>query len=114
MTGAALPQHKATDLKGRYFWIKRNKEGLVKAITNFQQAIEMDPDYALAYAGLADSYILKRVYVLLQPGETLPQMEAKAKAAAEKELEIDDTLAEAHASLGLIKAASENDQAGIE
>jgi len=100
--------------KGRFFWNKRNKEGLGKAITYFQQAIEIDPDYALAYAGLADSYILKQVYILLEPDETLQQMEAKAKAAAEKALDIDDTLAEAHASLGLIKAASANDEAGIE
>jgi TolB-like protein/Tfp pilus assembly protein PilF len=101
-------------MKGRYFWNKRNGEGLGKAITYFQQAIEIDPNYALAYAGLADSYILKRIYALLQPGETLQQMEAKAKAAAEKALEMDDALAEAHTSLGLIKAALGNDDADIE
>jgi serine/threonine-protein kinase len=91
-------------LKGRYFWNKRNEEGFGKAIAYFQQAIDIDPNYALAYAGLADSYILKRIYALLQPGETLQQMEAKAKAAAEKALAIDETLAEAHTSLGMIKA----------
>ena len=101
-------------LKGRYFWNKRNEEGLDKAIANFQQAIAIDPNYALAYAGLADSYILKRIYVLLQPGETLQQMEGKARAAAEKALAIDETLAEAHTSLGLIKATTENDEADIE
>ena len=101
-------------LKGRYFWNKRNGEGFAKAIAYFQQAIEIDPNYALAYAGLADSYILKRIYALLEPGETLQQMEAKAKAAAEKALEIDETLAEAHASLGLIKVTTENDEADIE
>jgi TolB-like protein/DNA-binding winged helix-turn-helix (wHTH) protein/tetratricopeptide (TPR) repeat protein len=101
-------------LKGRFFWNKRNGEGLGKAISYFQQAIDIDPNYGLAYAGLADSYILKRIYSLLQPGETLQQMEAKAKAAAEKALEIDDTLAEAHTSLGLIKATTANDEADIE
>ncbi|MCA1600334.1 MAG: tetratricopeptide repeat protein [Acidobacteria bacterium] len=101
-------------MKGRYFWNKRNGEGLGKAITYFRQAIEIDPNFALAYAGLADSYILKRIYALLQPGETLQQMEAKAKAAAEKALEMDDTLAEAHTSLGLIKTAVGNDEADIE
>jgi len=101
-------------MKGRYFWNKRNGEGLSKAITYFQQAIEIDPDYALAYAGLADSYILKRIYFLLQPGETLQQMEEKAKAAAEKALSMDDTLGEAHTSLGLIKTTLGNDEADIE
>jgi TolB-like protein/DNA-binding winged helix-turn-helix (wHTH) protein/Flp pilus assembly protein TadD len=101
-------------LKGRFFWNKRNGEGLGKAIAYFQQAINMDPNYALAYAGLADSYILKRIYALLQPGEKLQQMESKAKSAAEKALEIDDTLAEAHTSLGLIKATIQNNEAEIE
>ena len=101
-------------LKGRYFWNKRTEEGFGKAITYFQQAIEIDPNYALAYAGLADSYILKRVFALLRPGETLQQMEAKGRAAAEKALEMDDTLAEAHTSLGLIKILTETDDAGIE
>lgn len=101
-------------MRGRSFWNKRNGEGFGKAIAYFQQAIDIDPNYALAYAGLADSYILKRIYALLQPGETLPQMEAKAKAAAEKALAIDDTLAEAHTSLGLIKVLTENDEASIE
>ena len=101
-------------MKGRFFWNKRNGEGFSKAITYFQQAIDIDPNYALAYAGLADTYILKRVYALLQPGETLPQMERQARAAAEKALAMDDTLAEAHTSLGLIKATTGNDDAEIE
>ena len=101
-------------LNGRYHWNKRNGEGFGKAIVYFQQAIDIDPNYALAYAGLADSYILKRIFALLQPGETLQQMEAKAKAAAEKALEIDETLAEAHTSLGMIKTKTGNDQADIE
>jgi TolB-like protein/DNA-binding winged helix-turn-helix (wHTH) protein/Tfp pilus assembly protein PilF len=76
-------------LKGRYFWNKRDHEGLSKAVEYFQQAIENDPTYSAAYAGLADAYGLLGM---------MPQ----AKAAAEKALEIDADLAEAHASLGLI------------
>jgi tetratricopeptide (TPR) repeat protein len=101
-------------LNGRYHWNKRNGEGLSKAIIYFQKAIDTDPNYALAYAGLADSYILKRIYVLLRPGETLQQLEEKAKAAAEKALQIDETLAEAHTSLGMVKANTGNDEADIE
>ena len=84
-------------LKGRYFWNKRNKEGLAKAVDYFQQAIGIDPNYAVAYAGLADAYGLSG-------SDLLPIDEAmsSAKAAAEKALELDGDLAEAHASLGLI------------
>jgi len=85
-------------LKGRYFWNKRTGEGLKKAIEYFNQAIAIDPRYAQAYAGLADSYLLIGGYGLISQEEAIP----KAKAAAEKALEIDDTLAEAHTSLGLI------------
>lgn len=101
-------------MKGRFFWNKRNRDGLGKAITYFQRAIEIDQNYALAYAGLADSYILKKIYALIEPGETLQQMESEAKAAAEKALELDDTLAEAHTSLGMIKANIQNDETDIE
>jgi DNA-binding winged helix-turn-helix (wHTH) protein/TolB-like protein len=89
-------------LKGRYFWNKRTAEGFQKAIDYFQKAIDIDPNYALAYAGLADSYILMKIFNYPQTGETLQGLEAKARAAAERSLEIDDTLAEAHTSLGLI------------
>jgi TolB-like protein/DNA-binding winged helix-turn-helix (wHTH) protein/Flp pilus assembly protein TadD len=84
-------------LKGRYFWNKRNKEALAKAVDYFQQAIRIDPNYAVAYAGLADAYGLSG-------NDLLPTDEAmsSAKAAAEKALELDGDLAEAHASLGLI------------
>ena len=101
-------------LKGQFFLNKRNGDGLSIAITSFQQAIDIDPNYALAYAGLADSYILKRIYLLLERNETPQQMEEKAKTAAEKALELDDTLAEAHTSLGMIKSATEADGADIE
>src|SRR6201981_1923647 len=82
-------------LKGRYCWNKRTVEGLNKGIDYFNQAIEKDPGYALAYAGLADSYDLLPYYSVMTPREAYP----KAKAAAMKALEIDEGLAEAHTSL---------------
>lgn len=82
-------------LKGRFQWNKRNAEGLYKAIDFFNQAIEIDPQYALAYAGLADVYNLLDIWAGLPTKETFP----RAKAAAEKALSIDDQLAEAHTSL---------------
>lgn len=82
-------------LKGRYFWNKRDREGVTKGLQYFQQAIALDPDYALAYAGVADSYIVDGDNEWLPPYESFP----KAKDAAIKALEIDDTLAEAHTSL---------------
>jgi TolB-like protein/Tfp pilus assembly protein PilF len=83
-------------LRGRYFWNKRTGADLRRSIDYFNQAIEKDPNYALAYAGLADAYGLLSGYGAASPKDSLPQ----AKAAAKKALELDDTLAEAHASLG--------------
>src|SRR5260370_6598948 len=83
-------------LKGRYFWYKLKPEAMQKAIEYFQQALEKDPAYALAYAGLADSYNSLAFFTVLPPREVMP----KAKAAAVKALELDDSLAEAHVSLG--------------
>jgi eukaryotic-like serine/threonine-protein kinase len=85
-------------LKGRYFWNKYNEEGWRKAIDYYRQAIEIDPNYALAWAGLADAYYGLSSIVLL-PSEAIPQ----ARAAAARALLIDDGLAEAHAALGVIK-----------
>lgn len=82
-------------LRGRYHWNKRTADGLKKAIEQFQQAIDRDPNYALGYAGLADCYLLLEQYAGTPASENLPQ----AKAAAERALQIDDSLAEAHASL---------------
>jgi serine/threonine-protein kinase len=82
-------------LKGRYHWNKRTGEDVQKGIGYFQQAIEKDPTYALAYAGLADSYVILFQYAGLPSRETFP----KAKAAALRALEIDDTLAQAHTAL---------------
>jgi TolB-like protein/Flp pilus assembly protein TadD len=82
-------------LLGRYFWNKRTAADLKKAIGYFYQAIEKDPNYALAYAGLADAYVLLAGYGEGRPKDTFPQ----AKAAAMKALELDSTLGEAHAAL---------------
>jgi DNA-binding winged helix-turn-helix (wHTH) protein/tetratricopeptide (TPR) repeat protein len=83
-------------LKGRYYWYKLNPEALQKATAYYQQALDKDPAYAPAYAGLADAYNLLAFFTVFPPREVMP----KAKAAALKALELDDTLAEAHVSLG--------------
>ncbi len=85
-------------LRGRYFWNKRTGQNLNKAADYFNQAIAADPSYALAYVGLADSYVLMPLYAAGTPHDCNP----KAKAAAEKALQIDDQLAEAHSSLAEI------------
>ncbi|MCM3871314.1 MAG: winged helix-turn-helix domain-containing protein [Pyrinomonadaceae bacterium] len=86
-------------LKGRYFFYKRTPEGLRKGIEYFQKAIELDPTYALAYSGLADCYAVLGWLGESPPNESCP----KAKAAALKALEIDDTIAEAHTSLAFVR-----------
>ena len=85
-------------LKGRYFWNRRTGANLQKAVDYFERAIEKDPKYALAYSGLADCHVLLPVYPELgtYPRDEMP----KALAAAHKAVELDDTLAEAHTSLG--------------
>jgi DNA-binding winged helix-turn-helix (wHTH) protein/TolB-like protein/Tfp pilus assembly protein PilF len=85
-------------LRGRYFWNKRNEKGARKAVKFFQRAVEVDPEYALAYAGLADAYHLLCGLGILAPREGHP----KAKEAALTALAKDERLAEAHASLGII------------
>jgi len=92
-------------LKGRYEWNKRSPESFKKCIQYFQEAIDRDPSYALAYAGLADSYSVMSGFGVLPPRETLP----RAKAAALKALELDDTLAEAHTTLAGVLAAYDLD-----
>jgi tetratricopeptide (TPR) repeat protein len=81
-------------LKGRFYWNKRTEAAFVKGIEFFEQAIQSDPNYALAYTGLADSYMLlgSAAFEVQRPKETMP----RAKRAAEKALKIDDSLAEAH------------------
>src|SRR4029453_18806551 len=85
-------------LRGRYFWDKRTSDGIKQAIEHFQQSIERDPNFALGYVGLADSYTGLAFYNFAAPHEAMP----KAKASAIKALALDDTLAEAHATLAHI------------
>ncbi|HEX8708189.1 MAG TPA: protein kinase [Pyrinomonadaceae bacterium] len=82
-------------LKGRYFWNKFTDEDLGKALEQFEEAIRLDPNYALAYVGVADYHNWAAIYGVCSPEECFPQ----AKAAASRALEIDDSLAEAHAAL---------------
>jgi TolB-like protein/DNA-binding winged helix-turn-helix (wHTH) protein/Tfp pilus assembly protein PilF len=87
-------------LKGRYYWNKRTVEGLREAINYFKQSISIDPSYAESYSGLADAYALAGDwgYGILQPSEAFPL----AKAAANKALSLNDSLAEAHTSLAFV------------
>jgi serine/threonine protein kinase/TolB-like protein len=86
-------------MKGRYRWNRRDEESVKKAIEYFNQAIAKDPTYALAYAGVADCYLVLEDHRYMAPSEAIP----KAKAAVTRALEIDPNLAEAHAGLGTIK-----------
>jgi TolB-like protein/Tfp pilus assembly protein PilF len=97
-------------LRGRFYWNKRTAEGLKKAIEQFQQAIEKDPSYALAYAGLADAYTTLPGYSATPASEVAE----KAKAAASQAIELDPNLAEAHASLANTMMGFNSDSAGAE
>jgi eukaryotic-like serine/threonine-protein kinase len=93
------PEAYSLYLQGRYFWNKRAPVDVKKAIEYFNQAVALDPDFALAYSGLSDSYLVLPQFVEYRESEFLP----KAKDAARKALAIDDTLAEAYTSLANIK-----------
>src|SRR5438128_5736520 len=93
--GTSDPEAYQLYLKGRYYWEKRTQESLEKSRDYFNQAIEKDPNYALAHVGLADYYYVLSDYAPVSPVEDAP----KERAAAQKALAIDDTLAEAHAVL---------------
>ena len=93
------PEAYSLYLRGRYFWNRRYEGGIKKAIECFQQAINQDTLYALAYVGIADCYNQLALWGFLPPKEAYP----KAKVACAQALEIDDSLAEAYASLGWIK-----------
>jgi TolB-like protein/DNA-binding winged helix-turn-helix (wHTH) protein/lipoprotein NlpI len=109
-TPAVSPEAYENYLKGRYYWNKRSDEGLTKAIGYYEQATRKDPQYALAYAGLADSYgiIGATIFGSVPAREAAP----KAKAAALRALEIDPTLAEAANSLATVKFNYDWDWAG--
>jgi len=95
----ANPEAYEDYLKGRYWWNKLNEEGMHKGIEYFQQAIAKDPNYALAYSGLADCSGALAVFGFASPKDVFP----RAEEAALRAVEIDETLAEAHTSLGLLK-----------
>jgi len=97
-------------LKARHFWNKRTEQSVRKALSYFHQAIDTDPTYAQGYAGLADSYNILGYYNDLAPNEAYP----KGKTAALKALELDDSLAEPHAALGVVKRDFEWDWPGAE
>jgi serine/threonine-protein kinase len=97
-------------LKGRFYWNKRTAESIKKAIELLTAATEKDPNFALAYAALADCYVITSNYSGARPAETMPQ----AKAYAMKSIEIDGTLAEPHAALGMVKWNFEWDKDGSE
>jgi TolB-like protein/Tfp pilus assembly protein PilF len=97
-------------LKGRYNWNKMEGEALKRAVEYYRQALEVDPNYALAYAGLSDAYVL----LVNHAGSPLKETIPKATAAAEKAIELDPDLAEGHTSLGLVKTFYDWDWAGGE
>jgi len=97
-------------LQGRYFVAMRSHEDIKRAIKYFEQAIELDPDYALAYVGIADSYIFLPYYSSFPSKEAIP----KAKEAVQKALEIDNKLAEAHVRLATILIEFDHDWATAE
>ena len=96
--------------KGRFFWNKRTEEDLKKAIGFFEQAIDKDPNYALAYDGLADSWVPLGWYGYMSPSDTFPH----ARSAVTRALALDDSLAAAHTSLAFVKLYSDRDWAGAE
>ncbi len=95
-------------LRGRYFWNKRFEGLLQKGIECFHHAIELEPEYALAYAGLADSYLILGLYAYFPVEEAI----SRARSAAQRAVEIDDNLAEAHVSLGMSLFGVHPDYAG--
>jgi serine/threonine protein kinase/TolB-like protein/Tfp pilus assembly protein PilF len=107
--GTQNPEAYELYVKGRYSWNKRTEAGIRTAISCFNQAIDKDPSYALAYAGVADAYAVIGAY-----GGDANDFVSKSKAAAEKALELDPTLARPHADLGLIKMQHDWDFSGGE
>ena len=97
-------------LKGRYYWNQRTPPGIKQSVGYFQQAIAKDPDFALAYAGLADAYNLSNIVGLFSAKESLP----RAKEAAIKAIDLDPSLAEAHAALGMVKSHYDFDLPGAQ
>src|SRR6267142_2293261 len=101
-TSTANPEAYQAYLKGRYYWNRRTAENLKKAIEQFKSATDRDPNYALAFVGLADCYAVLNEYAGTPTSETIPQ----SKVYAERALTIDGQLAEAHATLGMVNEYS--------
>jgi len=97
-------------LKGRHFWNRRTTQALQKGIDYFQEAIDVDTDYARAHAGIADSNLILGVYGSAAPQQVMPD----ARSAALKAISLDDTLAEAHTSLACVRAVFDWDWKGAE
>src|SRR6185503_3934285 len=97
-------------LKGRFYWAKRTQEGLARSMHYFREAIECDPTYALAHAGLAEAYIPQAFYCHIAPSEAFP----RARHAAQRAIEIDPDLAEARAVFVAIHAWYDGDLRGAE
>ncbi len=106
----ANPEAYQLYLKGRFAWNKRTGPTIKQAADLFKQAIEKDPNYALAYSGLAETYVIFSSYGVAPAGDSMPQ----AKAAALRALELDDSLAEAHTALGEYLVHYEFDRVGAE
>jgi tetratricopeptide (TPR) repeat protein len=97
-------------LEGRYYWNRRTDEDLRKSADSFQKAIDRDPTYALAWAGKADAYLMLGAWSVFQPKDAYP----RAKAAAERAIVLDQSLAEPHATLGYLKTLYEWDWPGAD
>ena len=107
------PEAYKLNIKGRYFWVKRNGESFQRAMDYFQQAIDRDPTYAAPYSGLADCYVL--FGSSFDVGGRAPNdVQPKAKAAALKALQLDNSLADAHNSIAYVKLTYDWDWAGAE
>jgi serine/threonine protein kinase/Tfp pilus assembly protein PilF len=109
-SGVVDPQAYQSYLEGRYYWNLRTEEGLNRGIEYFRDAIAKDPHYALAYAGLAQSYVTLQGYRILPAKEAFPL----AKAAALKALQLDEGLAEARTALGVVRAVYDLDPIAAE
>jgi len=109
-SGAIDPEAYQSYLEGRYYWNLRTEEGFNKAIAYFRHAMEKDPRYAVAYAGLAQTYITQQGYGFVPPKQAFSQ----AKAAASRALQIDESLPEAHTALAVARADYDADFAAAE
>ena len=107
---SVMPEAYDLYLKGRFYWNQRTPEALKESIRYFQEAATTDPNFALAYAGLADAYNFSNILGVYTPRESFPQ----AREAATRAIQLDPSLAEAHAALGMEKSHYEFDFPGAE